>query len=122
MTTANYPSNINNKFLYPYETRVQAYVIKDENDVGTPKERLRASDPTIYHKMSIRYTHAEFEIFKHWVQYDLQCGVLPFNLTFKTPNAEAETKTVKFVINDGLAYDVDVDESRVLVEFEIYEV
>ena len=120
--TVNYPNNINNKVMYPYETRRQAYIIKDENDVGTPKERLRASDPTIYHKMSLKFTHDEFNIFANWVQYDLQNGVLPFNFTFKTPNSEAQTKEVKFVINDGLAYEIDIDESRVIVDFEIYEV
>lgn len=117
-----YPASINNRVLHPYSKRIKAYIVQDENDVGIPKERLRASDPSVYHKMSLRFTHTEFAIFENWVQYNLQCGILPFTFTFKTPNGETQTKDVKFVINDGLAYETDIDESRVIVDFEIVEI
>lgn len=118
-----YPESINNRVAYPYSCEEKFYIIQDENDVGIPKERMRASDPTIYHSMSLKFNYEELRIFKDWVHLNLKGGIIPFKFKFKTPTEqEATERDVKFVINDGMAYEVEYSEASAIVSFQIVEV
>lgn len=117
-----YPESINNRVMYPYSREQKFYIIEDENDIGIPKQRLRASDPTIYHNMSLRFSHEEFKIFEDWVNLNLKGGIIPFKFKFKIPGSTEEIeKDVKFVVSDGLCYDTEYSEASVIVSFQIVE-
>jgi hypothetical protein len=121
--TNRYPETINNRVMYPYNCRKKYYIIEDENDVGVAKQRLRASDPTIYHSMSLRFNYEELKIFEDWVELNLKGGIIPFYFPFKTPTEKEDTiRAVKFVINDGLCYEVEYSEASAIVSFEVMEV
>lgn len=77
-TYETWPSSVNTKGIMPYTQTPKAYLVVEDNDVGTPNVRSRSTGVNMVHRFKLRFTKDEWELLSNWVQYNLANGALPF--------------------------------------------
>lgn len=77
-TYETWPSSVNTKGIMPYTQTPKAYLVVEDNDVGTPNVRSRSTGVNMVHRFKLRFTKDEWELLRNWVQYNLANGALPF--------------------------------------------
>ena len=78
MPYENWLSSVNTKGIMPYTQTPKAYLVVEENDIGTPNVRNRSTGVNIVHRFKMKFTKTEWGLLRNWVQYNLANGALPF--------------------------------------------
>ena len=78
MSYETWPSTVNTKGIMPYTQTPKAYLVVEENDVGTPNVRNRSTGVNMVHRFKLKFTQQEWNLLRLWVQYNLANGALPF--------------------------------------------
>ena len=71
-------NSINTRVILPYTQKPRAYLVVENNDVGTPNVRNRSTAVNMFHQFKMRFDKEEWQILTQWVQYNLANAALPF--------------------------------------------
>lgn len=93
----NWPATVNTDGIMPYSQTPKAYLVVEENDVGTPNVRNRSTAVNMIHRFKLMFTKKEYELIRLWIQYNLANGALPF--MFPDP-ATKEMKKMRFMLEE----------------------
>lgn len=96
-TYETWPQTVNTKGIMPYTPTPKAYLVVEENDVGTPNVRSRSTGVNMVHRFKLKFTKTEWDLIRLWVQYNLANGVLPFY--FPHPITKQQT-LMRFMVEE----------------------
>lgn len=97
MTDETWPDSVNTKGIMPYTQTPKAYLVVEDNDVGTPNVRNRSTGVNMVHRFKLKFDKTEWELIRQWVQYNLANGALPFY--FPHP-VTGESTLMRFMIEE----------------------
>lgn len=121
-TYETWPSTVNTKGIMPYTPTPKAYLVVEENDVGTPNVRNRSTGVNMVHRFKLKFDKTEWSLLSAWVQYNLANGALPFY--FPHP-VTGETKLMRFMVeqmNQNWYVNLNWQYDYVMVEVLMEEV
>lgn len=71
-------NSVNTRAILPYIQKPKAYLVIEDNDIGTPNVRNRSTAVNTFHQFKMRFDKEEWQVLKYWVQYNLANAALPF--------------------------------------------
>jgi len=97
MSYETWPQSVNTKGIMPYTQTPKAYLVVEENDVGTPNVRSRSTGVNMVHRFKLKFSKPEWELIRLFVQYNLANGALPFYFPHPT---DGDLTLMRFMVEE----------------------
>ena len=122
MSIETWPSTVNTKGIMPYSAIPKSYLLVEENDVGTPNVRNRATGVNMVHRFKLKFSKTEWNLLQLWVQYNLANGALPFYFPHPITGASTLMRFMVEEMNNNWFVNMSWQYDYVMVEVVMEEV